>query len=511
MVRLDGGARSVLPACVGFGLYWAWVYLSFDSGVFLEEAIANQYAVFVIHGVSCASALAGFALYALIGARLSLQGRFRLALLGSLIASAGTLFYAAPPFSSSFLFCLGGACVSGIGAASLVVGWGVAYAGLPKGREVGLTALSFLISFSVFALVSCLGYSLAGWAVSMLPCLSGVGLMRFSRTHAVRDDGAAKGSSIMLLLRRAFSWRFVSGLVLTMVSYGGLRALFADAFSSGHESWVGFFVSGIVAVALFLVVGSLVRSEKISIAVGYKTALPLIALACSLVLAFGANEAPLADAFATAASALIEMLTWVILLNVSKTSKTPSIVVFAAGRIFVHAGIFLGESVGFVCVLANDAMLFVVASVVMVVIAASVLFADGAFRGAGSMHVRRQTGVDAGGGIASVVASDSPDADGRSSAAPTQAVRTSSDPLERLAVTYALTAREKEVLDLWGMGYGSKYIEDKLCISQATVKTHVRHIYDKVGVRSRPELMLRLEELSDAGNERPFDDASSGS
>lgn len=78
MMCPNGRVRSVASACIGFGLYWAWVYLSFDSGVFLEEGVESRYAVFAIHGVSTASALAGFALYAFAGSKLSRQRRFGL-------------------------------------------------------------------------------------------------------------------------------------------------------------------------------------------------------------------------------------------------------------------------------------------------------------------------------------------------------------------------------------------------------------------------------------------------
>lgn len=511
MVRFVECARNVLPASIGFGLYWAWVYLSFDSGVFLEEGVANRYAVFSIHGVSTASALAGFVLCSFIGSGLLRKKGRVFVVYGPLVASVGTLFYAVPPFSFSFVSCLAGACVSGIGAAFLVVGWGVVYEGLPKGREVAYTALSFFVSFSVFALVSRLDSPLAGPVVSVLPCLSGVGLMRFMRTALTRRDRDEKSAFSVSLFREAFSWRFVLGLILAMVAYGGLRALFADTFSSGHESWAAFAFSGTAAVAILLAVARLTRNGGTSIALGYKAALPLIALACSLVLAFGVHKASLADSFATAASALIEMLTWVVLVNACRKSSASPVIVFAAGRAFVHVGMLLGEGVGFVCALSGESMLFVVTSVVMVVVATSVLFANGAICGADSMRDSRSadfgTGCTGGFRGAAAIA----DAPGRSPGLSEENVGALSVSPRCLADAYGLTAREKEVFALWSAGYGSRYIEDKLCISQATVKTHVRHIYDKIGVRSRPELMLRLEEFSDAEYESVVEDASMGS
>ena len=66
--------------------------------------------------------------------------------------------------------------------------------------------------------------------------------------------------------------------------------------------------------------------------------------------------------------------------------------------------------------------------------------------------------------------------------------------IEALAKAYQLSPREKEVFALWVTGHGSKYIQEKFVISPATVKTHVRHIYEKCDVHNRAELMRKLEE-----------------
>jgi DNA-binding NarL/FixJ family response regulator len=52
-----------------------------------------------------------------------------------------------------------------------------------------------------------------------------------------------------------------------------------------------------------------------------------------------------------------------------------------------------------------------------------------------------------------------------------------------------LTNRENEVLDFISNGYRVKEISDKLCISINTVRTHIRHIYEKLQVESRVEAL----------------------
>ena len=53
--------------------------------------------------------------------------------------------------------------------------------------------------------------------------------------------------------------------------------------------------------------------------------------------------------------------------------------------------------------------------------------------------------------------------------------------------TGRLTTREAEVLDYLAQGYLYKEIADVLHISYATVNTHIRHIYEKLQVRSRAQ------------------------
>lgn len=54
-----------------------------------------------------------------------------------------------------------------------------------------------------------------------------------------------------------------------------------------------------------------------------------------------------------------------------------------------------------------------------------------------------------------------------------------------------LTEREKEILSLLCQGYRYKEIAERLFISIDTVRAHVRHIYDKLHVNSRYELLSR--------------------
>lgn len=55
-----------------------------------------------------------------------------------------------------------------------------------------------------------------------------------------------------------------------------------------------------------------------------------------------------------------------------------------------------------------------------------------------------------------------------------------------------LSERETEVLGYITKGYSGKEVADKMHISINTVKTHLKHIYQKLHVRSRTEILLRF-------------------
>ena len=64
------------------------------------------------------------------------------------------------------------------------------------------------------------------------------------------------------------------------------------------------------------------------------------------------------------------------------------------------------------------------------------------------------------------------------------------DVLAALDPVTNLSVREREVYDLLCDGLPNDEIARRLFISPATVKVHVRHVYDKLGIRSRTALAL---------------------
>lgn len=76
-------------------------------------------------------------------------------------------------------------------------------------------------------------------------------------------------------------------------------------------------------------------------------------------------------------------------------------------------------------------------------------------------------------------------------------VNAGEDPLaltcKRVAESHGLSPRETEVLCLLAQGRSRTFIQSELFLSDGTVKTHIRHIYQKLDVHSKQELISLIQ------------------
>jgi len=66
------------------------------------------------------------------------------------------------------------------------------------------------------------------------------------------------------------------------------------------------------------------------------------------------------------------------------------------------------------------------------------------------------------------------------------------EPLTTAMEVEDLTPREREILELLADGFPNKVIADRVGLTDGTVRWHLRHVYNKLHVRSRTEAALKF-------------------
>jgi RNA polymerase sigma factor (sigma-70 family) len=66
------------------------------------------------------------------------------------------------------------------------------------------------------------------------------------------------------------------------------------------------------------------------------------------------------------------------------------------------------------------------------------------------------------------------------------------EPLTAAAEVEDLSPREREILELLVQGFPNKEIAQRIGVSDGTVRWHLRHVYNKLHVRSRTEAALKF-------------------
>jgi DNA-binding NarL/FixJ family response regulator len=66
------------------------------------------------------------------------------------------------------------------------------------------------------------------------------------------------------------------------------------------------------------------------------------------------------------------------------------------------------------------------------------------------------------------------------------------EPLAAAAEVEGLSPREREILELLAEGFPNKEIASRMGVTDGTVRWHLRHVYNKLHVRSRTEAALKF-------------------
>ena len=270
--------------------------------------------------------------------------------------------------------------------------------------------------------------------------------------------------------RSVFRWKFAVAITFYGVLFGvmGYVLPFKSVASYAFTNTLSV-LFGTVAVAL-VTVWVVLLLKRTDPNVAYRPVIPLIAFGFVLLPFLGLEHAGIATAVAYAGFACFTVFLWVAMCDMARTTGHSVVTVFAGGILFSKLGVLVGTVV-----------MYTAAQTMRLEFAQLTAISFACVSGLGS--------------VAALVMDGGQFAYGR---AETPAEGTSAQPVaadqvcERcaeLAEEYGLSAREAEVFELLAKGRNSPFIQQELYIAKSTVETHIKHIYRKLGVNDRQELL----------------------
>lgn len=328
-----------------------------------------------------------------------------------------------------------------------------------------------------------------------LPLVSTVFLQIRHREGADADaaDGTGKrGSRDVSRAPMPTARQALTAVPLMLIIVLGLANIPSEALVVMEHS-AGYGDVGTVAVVMqtfrrmavnLAALGLAYLAVRVNITATFYVAIPAIMLAAFfLALGFDSSVGVLHSVSRTG-SEMIRYIIVYLLFRIALQGRVPALFCYSLMVLFHCAGTLAGLCVALA--LGSDGMLM--ALVFMVVLVVAMLLVVGAQqRGEFALAPTLSPGAA------------SPAEDGAASEASTPADRVSQPAPDReellaaFAAHHGLTQREGEVMELWVKGHTTAFIEEQLCVSKYTVKTHVNHIYEKTGTNSKEGLIVLFD------------------
>ena len=292
---------------------------------------------------------------------------------------------------------------------------------------------------------------------------------------------------------------FVQGLTWDPVASMGDRR---DAFALDAGSMAA---GSLVAASIALAVTRR-RDESASLALLNGVALP-IALVVVLLVPVVTRACPMGVVMATGAVAsaggfallgLIALVDLVVTVAVTRADRAATVASGLVGLaalelLGLEAIAVLGESGRDLCLVLEAILLAAIA--VTYAMRARGINAD--VDAVGGDDVENAAGAGAFGSVTADLAHAASTPSGAADAVPADAAPEAEDDFRarclQIARAHGLSPRETDVLQYLARGHSSRFIATELVISENTVRTHVRHIYEKTGVTSREGLFKLVD------------------
>lgn len=536
---------SVRPRHLGLGFVWAWIYCSFSTSALFAGRAGSSINADSSWFASAVAVVGCFFVFALAWHRVDMSRIRPAAFVGAVLMAAGTFFLGAfdlPAWAGTLC-----GVASGIGSGLLVLFWGDAYSRLETERvEIAVPAASGVMLACAFVFPYIQGLP-GACGVSSLPILSMVCLyltwndidagrfverlvergtwraeeragLRTSAAHTL--DASRKGAREVrsLGMRLSTTLSRFNGSLQTSQGKGLAflarisAVLFAAYMAIGVASATGGATDafqaayGFDAVAMLesvcgvcLAFWFIFFSPRVNVPALLRWVAPLIIIGLATIPFSGMAPEFVTSATMSVADTVLQIIAFLSLVNLARAGVFSPAFAVGVGQGMIQLGVLAGNLIGRWSALAAASSgygLWETSLVVICLFSVAMALAP-SDRNMGGIGLRYAGDLD---DTVPMGASELLDSQGGLSFGKTlHAFEGESNGLlqeenldekvVRIAAEGGLSSRETEVLGYLARGRSQPYIRDTLVLSKNTVASHVKHIYQKLNVHSRQELL----------------------
>lgn len=539
------GARRVGwgRAVFGSACLWAWGFLAYLSPVLIPAerpvgGVGIEVGFFVSQG---AVVVAAVAIVLALRKRSVAVGRGVLLVCASLLALASALLPLTVAIDAPWPL-VGCGAICGVAGTLLGCAWGARYS--LESRDVSAVVMvSFLVAYGIYfailllyvatpfvvaAQVVVVFLPLASWGLWFWDASARSGLAPevFPSSALSTDIAGSPGSSgkapgeVTAGSRElhALPWRSL-GVIAVAALVGNVMA--SVIMGTSYEGADSLYPGGIAlcaCIATMALVPLTAERTAFSVAQLYRITVTFSVVGLVAILVLGAAAVSVGGALVQGCTLFFQPLVYVVVTRSTRLQGLSPLVAFGVGQALISAVVLAGNLVGkLLFQMAGETPLLlsavcgagVLALFFMVVARAAQVGEEGnEEKDGGTEETEAETrGADrvkaaaAGRGSSGVAAGERLFEDGGTTEAATLpngdcaagVGAQGEDSAAVFARAVGLTARETEILSLLVRGRTLPYIANELFVTTGTVKTHVRHIYEKALVNNRQELLDKVE------------------
>ena len=463
-------SRDIAPLRVfGFFCNRAWIYIVFFNPLFVQLPLSEDFPLMhpYIVSISCLAitmifcALAQNTLINFLDRKASLILCNISMIIGAILWAFLSLF---GPLHVILLWVCG--VMTGFGSALLLLQWGCVFGSSPSSISSTESALSYLFAAVAYLVVCFLPAPVNVLIILILPLLSTGSLIKLEANNGKTQKTPATEPSIFL--HNSFLFKLMCGTLCIGVIVATANELNAasDPGLSAIHLILQFFLASVSAPLIMLAINFFSRRHHFGF--GYRPVLVFMVFGV-ITIPFFALVSQTSNWIMLIGFHCFDLMLWSLLADLSYRFHVSPILAFGLGRGALYLANAFGSCLGVFVQLnylnSSDFIALTAASTIitlfLVVTFSFVLTEQDLI----SFH-----GVEKDGKPGLVMQS-----------------------CNRLAEEYGLSPREEAVIRLLVKGRSIIRIQEELYMSKGTVNTHLHHIYRKLGIHNKQEILDLVE------------------